>query len=86
METVKMPHLTKNGLRKCSIYTQYNLTQPQRRTKFCHLQVNGWNWRTLSSVKLVRLRRPKIVCSPSYADYRTKTNAVILLDMGHKLR
>jgi hypothetical protein len=29
------------------------------------------------------LRRPKITCSPSYAEYRPKTNAVILLDMGH---
>jgi hypothetical protein len=37
-------------------------------------------------VKLVRLRRPKIACSPSYADYRLKTNAVILLYMGHTLR
>jgi hypothetical protein len=27
--------------------------------KFCHLQVNGWNWRTSSWVKLVSLRRPK---------------------------
>jgi hypothetical protein len=36
--------------------------------------------------KLVRLRRPKIACSPSYADYRPKTNAVILLDRGHTLR
>jgi hypothetical protein len=34
-------------------------------------------------VKLVRLRRPKITCSPSCGDYRPKTNAVILLDMGH---
>jgi hypothetical protein len=34
-------------------------------------------------VKLARLRRPKITFSPSYADYRPKTNAVILLDMGH---
>jgi hypothetical protein len=25
----------------------------------------------------------KITCSPSYADYRPKTNAIILLDMGH---
>jgi hypothetical protein len=33
----------------------------------------------------VRLRRPKIACSLSYADYRPQTNAVILLDMGHKL-
>jgi hypothetical protein len=35
---------------------------------------------------LARLRRPKITCSPSYADYRPKRNAVILLDMGHTLR
>jgi hypothetical protein len=45
--------------------------------KFCHSQVNGWNWRTSSYVKLARLRKPNIVCSPSYADYRPKTNAVI---------
>jgi hypothetical protein len=37
-------------------------------------------------VKLARLRRPKIVCSPSYMDYRPKIIAVILLDMGHMLR
>jgi hypothetical protein len=34
---------------------------------------------------LVRLRKPKIVCSPSYEDFRPKKNAVILLDMGHTL-
>jgi hypothetical protein len=34
----------------------------------------------------VRLRRPKIACSPSYVDYKPETNAVILLDMGHTLR
>jgi hypothetical protein len=54
--------------------------------KFCHLQINGWNCRTLSSAKLARFRGPKIVCSPSYADFRLKTNAVILLDMDHTLR
>jgi hypothetical protein len=32
------------------------------------------------------LRKPKIAYSPSSVDYRTKTNAVILLDMGHTLR
>jgi hypothetical protein len=26
----------------------WNFTQPQRRIKFCHLQVNGWNWRISS--------------------------------------
>jgi hypothetical protein len=34
-------------------------------------------------VKLARLRRPKIACSPSYEDYRPKTNAVILWDTSH---
>jgi hypothetical protein len=29
----------------------------------------------------VRLRRPKITFSSSYADYRSKRNAVTLLDM-----
>jgi hypothetical protein len=37
-----------NRLRKCGIYTQWNFTQSQRRMKFCHLQVNGWNWKTSS--------------------------------------
>jgi hypothetical protein len=35
--------------------------------------------------KLARFRRPKIICSSSYADFRPKTNVVILLDMGHTL-
>jgi hypothetical protein len=51
--------------------------------KFCHSQVNEWNWRTSSQVKLVRLRRPKAACSPSYADYRSTTNAALLWDTGH---
>jgi hypothetical protein len=37
-------------------------------------------------IKLVSLRRPKIICSPSFVDYRPKINAVILLDMDHTLR
>jgi hypothetical protein len=32
------------------------------------------------------LKRPKIVCSPSHADLRPKTNSVISLEMGHTLR
>jgi hypothetical protein len=36
-------------------------------------------------LKSASLRRPKITYSLSYADYRTKTNAVILLDMVHTL-
>jgi hypothetical protein len=37
-------------------------------------------------MNLTRFRRPKIVCSPSCTDFRARTNAVILVDMGHMLR
>jgi hypothetical protein len=31
-------------------------------------------------------QKAKNTCSPSYTDYRCKTNEVILLNMGHTLR
>jgi sulfite reductase alpha subunit-like flavoprotein len=34
-------------------------------------------------LKLVRLRKPKATCSPSYVDHRLKTNAAILWNMVH---
>jgi hypothetical protein len=42
-------------------------------------------WMELENIILneVRLRRPKVACSPSYANYRHKTNAAILWDTGH---
>jgi hypothetical protein len=52
--------------------------------KFCHSQVNVWNWRTSSYKKLSSKGRKSH--SPSYEDYRPETNAVILSDMGHTLR
>jgi hypothetical protein len=42
-----------------------------------------WNWRTSSYVRLARLRRPKATYSPSYVDFRPKTNVAVLWDMGH---
>jgi hypothetical protein len=48
--------------------------------EFFHLQVNRWNWRTSSYVRLVRLRRPKATCSLSYAGYRPKPVAAVLLE------
>jgi hypothetical protein len=70
-----------NGLRKHGIYTQWNFTQPQR-MKFCHSQVNGMELKNII-LNEVRLRRPKITCSPSYVDHRPKTNGTILLGTGH---
>jgi hypothetical protein len=45
-----------------------------------------WNWRTSSWARLARLRRSKIVCSPSYADFRSRENTAMFLDLGHMLR
>jgi hypothetical protein len=70
-----------NRLKKCSIYTQFFI-QPQRMI-LCHLQVNNEVENIILSVNQIRLRRSKITCSPSYADYRPKTNATILIDKGH---
>jgi hypothetical protein len=41
--------------------------------------------RTLAWMRLARLR-PKIICSPSYVDFRSRAKAVMLLDLGHTLR
>jgi hypothetical protein len=38
--------------------------------------------RTLE-MRSARLRRPKIVCSPSYVDFRSRANAAMLLDLDH---
>jgi hypothetical protein len=37
-------------------------------------------------VRLTRVRRPKIECSPLYVDFRVRANAVVLLDLGHMTR
>jgi hypothetical protein len=44
----------------------------------------GRDQENLGSVN--QAQKAKIACSPSYADCTPKTNAVILLDMGHTLR
>jgi hypothetical protein len=30
-------------------------------------------------------QKPNIVCSPSYADFRSRANVAMLLDLGHTL-
>jgi hypothetical protein len=36
--------------------------------------------------EVARLGRPKIICSPSYADFRSRAKAVMLLELDHMLR
>jgi hypothetical protein len=33
-----------------------------------------------------KLRRPKIICSPSYADFRSRANAAMWLDLDYIVR
>jgi hypothetical protein len=42
-------------------------------------------WTELENIILseVKLRRPKVTCSPSYVDYRPRTNSAKSLDMSH---
>jgi hypothetical protein len=60
--------------------------QPWRRTKSYHSQVNGWKWRTSFWVRLAWPKIPKIVCSPSYADIRSKVNTAGGLDFDHMIK
>jgi hypothetical protein len=39
-------------------------------------------WMELENI----IRRPKIICSPSYVDFRSRANAAMFLDFGHMLR
>jgi hypothetical protein len=45
-------------------------------------------WMELENIilRLARLRRPKIVCSPSYADFRSRANAAMWLELDHMTR
>jgi hypothetical protein len=46
-------------------------------------------WMELENIILTRLarpRRPKIVCSPSFADFRSRENIAMLLDLDYMLR
>jgi hypothetical protein len=46
-------------------------------------------WMELENIilrEVSQAQRPKVVCSPSYVDFRPNTNAVMLLNTGHTLR
>jgi hypothetical protein len=46
-------------------------------------------WMELENIILSEVSQPqkaKNTCSPLYADYKSKTNTEIVLDMGHTLR
>jgi hypothetical protein len=59
-----------------SFYTFRNLNQ----------NISHRNWRTSFWVKLGWPRRPKIICSPSYADIRSRANTTRGLDFDHMIK
>jgi hypothetical protein len=73
-------------IKKCGTCTQWNFTQLWRRMMSYHLQINGWNWRTSFWARLARLRRPKIVCSLSYVNFRSRAKAAMWLDLDNMTR
>jgi hypothetical protein len=52
-----------------------------KRMKSYHSQVNGWYW-----VRLAWPKRPKIVCSPSHADIRSRANTTRELNFDHMIK
>jgi hypothetical protein len=55
-------------------------------TKKNEILSSSGKWMELENIILSEVsqaQKAKIVCSPSYVDYRPKTNAVILWDTGH---
>jgi hypothetical protein len=78
--------LLMNRKRECGIYIQWNFMQPWRRTKCYHSLVNVWNWRTSFWVRLAWPKRPKIICSPSFVDIRSRANTTRGLNFEHMIK
>jgi hypothetical protein len=75
-----------NGSRKCGFYSKGNFTQPTKKNEILSFTSKWMELENIMLSEISQAQRSKITCSPSYADYRPKVNAVILLDMGHTLR
>jgi hypothetical protein len=46
-------------------------------------------WMELENIILSEIslaQRPKILCSPSYADFKSRANTITLLNLGHLTR
>jgi hypothetical protein len=69
-----------NGLRKCGVYIQWNFIQPQRRMKFCRLQVNANG--NANGKHHLKQSQPGSESQKSrflsYVEYRLNTNTAIL--------
>jgi hypothetical protein len=84
METAKV-NGTDEWIKKMWYLYTMEVYSAMKKMKSYYSHINGWNWRPSSGARLARLRRPKIVCSPSNVDFRFRANTAILFDLGHIL-
>jgi hypothetical protein len=61
METGNMP-TTDEWIKKMYYLYTMEFYSAQRIIKFCHSQVNGWNWRTSSQAKKAKNHRFFLIC------------------------
>jgi hypothetical protein len=57
--------MTNEWIKKMWYLYRMEFYSATKKNEIFHSQVNGWNQRTSFEAKLSRLRRPKILCSPS---------------------
>jgi hypothetical protein len=80
-----MHYTTDEWIKKMYLYTMefYSFMKKNEILSFAS------KWMELENIILrrsARLRRAKIICSLSYADFRFRANATMLLDLDHKTR
>jgi hypothetical protein len=85
METAKMPTTDEWIKKMWNLYTKefYSATKKNEILPFTS------KWMELENIirsRLARLRRSKIVCAPSYVDFRSRANTAMWLDLAHTIR
>jgi hypothetical protein len=74
-----------NGLRKCILYTM-EFYSAMKKNEILSL---ASKWMELDNIILSEVsqdQKTKNLCSPSYADFRSRANGAMFLDLGHTLR
>jgi hypothetical protein len=78
METAKIPH-NWIGLRKFGIYMPHmEFYSAIKKNEIFPFQVNGWNWGTLSSVKLAKFRSQSHMFSLISGTYKYYEKQIML--------
>jgi hypothetical protein len=74
-----------NGLRKCGVYTM-EFYPAMKKKEILSFSSKWMEMENIILSEVSQAQKTKIICSPSYADFRSRANAAMLLDLGHMLR